>query len=183
MSNIAAVPQGRALYVLDEPTIGLHMADVEKLVRVLHRLVDAGNTVVVIEHNLDVVAEADVGDRPRPRRRGRRREGRRFAGTPGDVGRTPRSHTARGLAQLQARAGGDTDLTAAGSDARHGYCLLLIPYSLVTNPAPVAFSLAHGFVSGRSGHLLATSRCLRVCAAPASSRMVAPRRVPTGGQI
>jgi excinuclease ABC subunit A len=47
------------LYVLDEPTIGLHMADVEKLIRVLHRLVDAGNTVVVIEHNLDVIAEAD----------------------------------------------------------------------------------------------------------------------------
>jgi excinuclease ABC subunit A len=49
----------RTLYVLDEPTIGLHMADVEKLVRVLHRLVDAGNTVVIIEHNLDIIAEAD----------------------------------------------------------------------------------------------------------------------------
>jgi excinuclease ABC subunit A len=47
------------LYVLDEPTVGLHMADVEKLIRVLHRLVDAGNSVVVIEHNLDVMAEAD----------------------------------------------------------------------------------------------------------------------------
>ena len=47
------------LYVLDEPTIGLHMADVEKLIRVLHRLVDAGNTVVIIEHNLDIIAEAD----------------------------------------------------------------------------------------------------------------------------
>jgi excinuclease ABC subunit A len=47
------------LYVLDEPTVGLHMADVEKLIRVLHRLVDSGNTVVVIEHNLDIVAEAD----------------------------------------------------------------------------------------------------------------------------
>jgi excinuclease ABC subunit A len=47
------------LYVLDEPTVGLHMADVEKLIRVLHRLVDAGNTVILIEHNLDVIAEAD----------------------------------------------------------------------------------------------------------------------------
>ncbi len=60
-----AAPRGRGgssvhtLYVLDEPTIGLHMADVEKLIRVLHRLVDAGNTVVVIEHNLDIIAEAD----------------------------------------------------------------------------------------------------------------------------
>ncbi len=55
----AGTKQAGTLYVLDEPTIGLHMADVEKLIRVLRRLVDAGNTVVVIEHNLDIVAEAD----------------------------------------------------------------------------------------------------------------------------
>jgi len=48
-----------SLYVLDEPTVGLHIADVEKLIRVLHRLVDSGNTVIVIEHNMDVIAEAD----------------------------------------------------------------------------------------------------------------------------
>jgi excinuclease ABC subunit A len=64
-SDDAAARPGRAgaqrhtLYVLDEPTVGLHMADVEKLIHVLHRLVDAGNSVVVIEHNLDVMAEAD----------------------------------------------------------------------------------------------------------------------------
>jgi len=49
----------RTLYVLDEPTVGLHMADVEKLTHVLHRLVAAGNTAVVVEHNLDIMAEAD----------------------------------------------------------------------------------------------------------------------------
>jgi excinuclease ABC subunit A len=49
----------RTLYVLDEPTVGLHMADVEKLLHVLHRLVDAGNSAVLVEHNLDIMAEAD----------------------------------------------------------------------------------------------------------------------------
>jgi len=55
-----AQPAARgAFYILDEPTVGLHMADVERLIAVLHRLADAGNTVLVVEHNLDVIAEAD----------------------------------------------------------------------------------------------------------------------------
>jgi len=57
--ELSKTSQVATFYVLDEPTVGLHMADVEKLIRVLHRLVDAGNTVLVIEHNLDVIAEAD----------------------------------------------------------------------------------------------------------------------------
>jgi len=57
--ELAKKSEVKTLYVLDEPTVGLHMADVEKLIRVLHRLVDAGNTAIVIEHNLDVIAEAD----------------------------------------------------------------------------------------------------------------------------
>jgi excinuclease ABC subunit A len=51
--------RGRTLYVLDEPTTGLHFADIERLIDALHRLVDRGNTVITIEHNLDIVKEAD----------------------------------------------------------------------------------------------------------------------------
>jgi excinuclease ABC subunit A len=58
-SELSRVATGSTLYILDEPTTGLHFADVQRLLDVLNRLVDAGNTVVVIEHNLDVIKTAD----------------------------------------------------------------------------------------------------------------------------
>ncbi len=58
-TELAKMATGNTLYILDEPTTGLHFADVEKLLGVLQRLVDAGNTVLVIEHNLDVIKCAD----------------------------------------------------------------------------------------------------------------------------
>jgi excinuclease ABC subunit A len=58
-SELSKIATGKTLYILDEPTTGLHFADIEKLLDVLHRLVDAGNTVLVIEHNLDVIKQAD----------------------------------------------------------------------------------------------------------------------------
>jgi excinuclease ABC subunit A len=93
--SLRARPSAPTLYVLDEPTIGLHIADVEKLVRVLHRLVDAGNSVIVIEHNLDVLAEADwiVDLGPEGGDGG----GRVVAQGPPEKVARARSHTARAL--------------------------------------------------------------------------------------
>src|SRR5438445_10374636 len=58
-AELCKVATGRTIYILDEPTTGLHFADIQRLLEVLTRLVDAGNTVVVIEHNLDVIKVAD----------------------------------------------------------------------------------------------------------------------------
>ncbi|MCG7518439.1 excinuclease ABC subunit UvrA [Ruegeria sp. Ofav3-42] len=90
---------GRTLYILDEPTTGLHFEDVRKLLEVLHELVDQGNTVVVIEHNLDVVKTADhiidIGPE------GGDGGGQIVAtGTPEDVAEVERSHTGRYLKQM-----------------------------------------------------------------------------------
>ena len=103
LARLAAVKPGRrttahTLYVLDEPTVGLHMADVERLTGVLHRLVDAGNSVVMVEHNLDLCAEADwiIDMGPEAGERG----GRVVAqGAPAQIAaRRARSHTGAALA-------------------------------------------------------------------------------------
>jgi len=90
---------GQTLYILDEPTTGLHFADVEKLLTVLHRLVDAGNTVIVIEHNLDVLKTADHIIDLGP---GGGDAGGEVvaAGAPEEIAATPRSATGEYLARL-----------------------------------------------------------------------------------
>jgi excinuclease ABC subunit A len=90
---------GRTLYLLDEPTTGLHFADVEKLLDVLNRLVDLGNTVVVIEHHLDVIKTADFVIDLGPE--GGEKGGEIVAsGTPEEVASQPASHTGRVLAAV-----------------------------------------------------------------------------------
>ena len=93
---------GRTLYILDEPTTGLHFHDVKKLLEVLHELVEQGNSVVVIEHNLDVIKTADWVIDLGPE--GGDGGGEIVAtGTPEEVARNPRSHTGHYLAEVLAR--------------------------------------------------------------------------------
>jgi ABC-type protease/lipase transport system fused ATPase/permease subunit len=90
---------GRTLYILDEPTTGLHFADIDLLLRVLHQLRDAGNTIVVIEHNLDVIKTADWVIDMGPE--GGAGGGQVVAvGTPEDVAAHAASHTGRYLVPL-----------------------------------------------------------------------------------
>src|SRR5262249_34564176 len=92
---------GRTVYLLDEPTTGLHFDDIRKLLDVLNRLVDLGNTVIVVEHNLDVIKTADwvIDLGPEAGDAG----GRIVAeGTPEEVARAPGSHTGAILAEILA---------------------------------------------------------------------------------
>jgi excinuclease ABC subunit A len=98
-TELSKIATGRTLYILDEPTTGLHFADVARLLEVLHRLVDAGNSVVVIEHNLDVIKSADRLIDLGPE--GGDEGGSVVAtGTPEDVAAVPASHTGRFLEPL-----------------------------------------------------------------------------------
>ncbi|MGZ5157915.1 MAG: excinuclease ABC subunit UvrA, partial [Caldimonas sp.] len=92
---------GRTLYILDEPTTGLHFADIDLLLKVLHQLRDAGNTIVVIEHNLDVIKTADWVVDMGPA--GGAGGGQVVAeGTPEQVAANPASYTGRYLKPLLA---------------------------------------------------------------------------------
>ena len=98
-SELSKVATGRTLYILDEPTTGLHFADVQRLLEMLDRLVEQGNTVVVIEHNLDVIKWADRIIDLGPE--GGEEGGRLVAqGTPEQVAGTAQSHTGRFLASI-----------------------------------------------------------------------------------
>jgi excinuclease ABC subunit A len=98
-TELSKIATGRTLYILDEPTTGLHFADVQRLLDVLHRLVEAGNSVVVIEHNLDVIKCADQIIDMGPE--GGEEGGLTVAvGTPEEVAAEPASHTGRFLAAV-----------------------------------------------------------------------------------
>ena len=102
--ELARRSTGRTLYILDEPTTGLHFHDVAKLLEVLHELVEQGNSVVVIEHNLEVIKTADWVIDLGPE--GGDGGGEIVAsGPPAEVAKNPRSHTGRYLAEALARRG------------------------------------------------------------------------------
>jgi excinuclease ABC subunit A len=102
-SELSRRATGRTLYLLDEPTTGLHFDDVRKLLRVLHQLTDLGNTVIVIEHNLDVIKTADWVIDLGPE--GGSGGGRLLAeGTPEQIAETPGSHTGEYLRKVLAGA-------------------------------------------------------------------------------
>ncbi|MCA9958182.1 MAG: ATP-binding cassette domain-containing protein, partial [Anaerolineales bacterium] len=99
--ELSRVATGRTVYILDEPTTGLHFADIQKLLDVLHRLVDAGNTVIVIEHNMDVIKTADYLIDLGPE--GGDGGGRIIAtGTPEDVAQINAGYTGKFLRQVLA---------------------------------------------------------------------------------
>jgi excinuclease ABC subunit A len=113
--ELAKRDTGRTLYLLDEPTTGLHFEDVRKLLAVLNRLVEAGNTVLVIEHNLDVIKVADYLIDLGPE--GGHRGGEVIAvGTPEEVVREPRSYTGKFLGPMLASAAA----SAAAANAANG---------------------------------------------------------------
>jgi excinuclease ABC subunit A len=116
-TELSKIATGMTLYILDEPTTGLHFADVQRLLEVLQRLVDAGNSVVVIEHNLDVIKSADRLIDMGPE--GGEEGGMAIAvGTPEEVAGEPASHTGQFLAELLTPAAKRAGVKPGGAPKR-----------------------------------------------------------------
>jgi excinuclease ABC subunit A len=132
---------GRTVYVLDEPTTGLHFEDIRKLLLVLHSLVDKGNTVIVIEHNLDVIKTSDWVIDMGPA--GGHKGGLLVAaGTPEEIAEVPESHTGaylRHALELTGEASGNSDAVARAAKANG---------SKVANGTAAAAAKATGAVAG-----------------------------------
>jgi excinuclease ABC subunit A len=115
--ELARRATGKTLYILDEPTTGMHFEDIRRLLEVLQRLVEGGNTVLVIEHNLDVIKTADYVIDLGPE--GGRAGGEIVAcGTPEEVARAERSHTGRFLRAVLAAGPSNVRPRSAGAMAR-----------------------------------------------------------------
>ena len=118
-SELSKIATGRTLYILDEPTTGLHFADVQRLLEMLNRLVEQGNTVVVIEHNLDVIKTADRIIDLGPE--GGEEGGLLVAqGTPEQVAAAKGSYTGGFLAKIVKPAGAKAGAPGAAEGRRRG---------------------------------------------------------------
>ncbi len=168
---------GRTLYLLDEPTTGLHFDDVRRLLEVLHRLTDLGNTVIIIEHNLDIVRNADYVLDMGPE--GGERGGRVIAhGTPEQIAAVAASHTGNFLARHYA---GGRNLGAPGSTASSS--TLGIQNSLITNngashagPQPLDIVAAPDRAKNSRGKFIAPEKKTGV----PSAKPDKPTEKPTG---
>jgi excinuclease ABC subunit A len=139
---------GRTLYLLDEPTTGLHFDDVRKLLEVLHRLTDLGNTVIIIEHNLDIVRNADYVLDMGPE--GGERGGRIIAhGTPEEIATVAGSYTGSFLARHYASGPlGAGPLHVNGSG----------PMSSAAGPQPLSIAAAPDRVKASRGKFVAPEK-------------------------
>ena len=148
-SELAKVATGRTLYILDEPTTGLHFADIQKLLEVLQRLVDAGNSVVVIEHNLDVIKTADRIIDMGPE--GGEEGGTLMAtGTPEEIAAVESSYTGRFLRDLTRPVAEAAARKRAPREGRHRGLSAPAPWSGAARWRRVARSRRAR--AGRAGH-------------------------------
>src|SRR5262249_46170699 len=154
-TELSKVATGDTLYILDEPTTGLHFADVQRLLDVLGRLVDAGNTVVVIEHNLDVIKTADwLGDLGPEGGEAGGQGGRGRHGDPGG-GRRRRGLLHRPLPRRAGRAGQATALRPARASGRLGRIAGALPEDVAgCHDGSLSLCLCSNWANSRVGRCM-----------------------------